>query len=63
MGDLDRCVIERDFWEEKATELANDVAKALGFNVGEHTSANCPVQNAIDELSSLSVRPPNNKPT
>ena len=58
MDDLDRCIIERDHWEKKSTELANDVAKTLDFNIGEHTSANCPVQNAIDELSAFS---PTNK--
>lgn len=38
----------RDYWEDKATELADDIGKALGFEVGEHSSDNCPVQNAID---------------
>ncbi|MGP9834254.1 hypothetical protein [Marinobacter sp. NSM] len=41
---------ERDHWEEKATELAEDVGKLLGVEVGEHSSANCPVQNAIDAV-------------
>ena len=41
---------ERDYWEEKATELAEDVGKLLGVGVGEHSSANCPVQNAIDAV-------------
>lgn len=39
---------QRDYWEEKATELANDIGDALGFEVGEHSNCNCPVQNAID---------------
>lgn len=41
---------ERDYWEEKATELANDIGSALGFDVGEHSNLNCPVQSAIDGL-------------
>ena len=41
---------ERDYWEEKATELAEDVGKFLGIEMGEHSSDNCPVQNAIDAL-------------
>ena len=44
---------ERDCWERKATELASNVGIALGFEVGEHSSANCPVQNAMDEISHL----------
>lgn len=41
---------QRDHWEEKATELANDIGNALGFDVGEHSNLNCPVQSAIDEI-------------
>ena len=41
---------QRDHWEEKATELAGSVAHHFGIWIGEHTSANCPVQNAIDYL-------------
>lgn len=46
--DLTKLITERDHWEEKATELANDIGAALGFEVGEHSSTNCPVQEAID---------------
>ena len=46
----DRLISDRDYWEEKATELANDVGKHLGIDVGEHSNLNCPVQNAIDAL-------------
>jgi hypothetical protein len=48
---MTRLITERDYWEEKATELANDVGKHLGIEVGEHSNLNCPVQNAIDALS------------
>lgn len=47
---------ERDYWEEKATELAEDVGKFLGIEMGEHSSDNCPVQNAIDVL--FNTHPP-----
>lgn len=52
--DPDLQVIEqRDYWEEKATELAEDVGKHFGFEVGEHSSANCPVQTAIDQMGEI----------
>ena len=44
----DKLIEQRDHWEEKATELAGDIGSVLGFDVGEHSSANCPVQTAID---------------
>lgn len=46
--EIDQILRERDHWQDKATELATDIGEALGFEVGEHTSANCPVQEAID---------------
>ncbi len=49
--ELERALLERDYWESKATELAIDVGAALGFTVGEHSSHNCPVQNAIDAIA------------
>jgi len=44
---------QRDHWEEKATELAQAVGEHFGFDVGEHSSANCPVQNAVDHLDEV----------
>ena len=44
---------ERDFWLSKATELAQDIGHALGFEVGEHTSSNCPIQAAIDGIAEM----------
>lgn len=38
----------RDYWEEKATELAERVGEYFGLNVGEHSNANCPVQTALE---------------
>ena len=48
---LEEEVIKLNYSEEKATELALDIAEVLGFNVGEHTDVNNPVQNAIDGIS------------
>ena len=44
----EKLICERDHWESKATELANDVGQALGIHIGEHSNMNCPVQAAID---------------
>lgn len=43
-------ITERDYWEDKATELANLIADKYGLDIGEHSSSNNPVQNAIDEI-------------
>lgn len=51
--DIDKILKERDYWEEKATELANDIGGALGFDVGEHNNINCPVQAAIDGVNHM----------
>lgn len=42
----DKLIGERDYWEEKATDLADAVGKHFGVDVGEHTSANCPIEEA-----------------
>jgi len=47
-SEMEQLIERRDHWEEKATELAVDIGQALGVDVGEHSSVNCPVQNAID---------------
>lgn len=39
---------ERDYWHDKATELANRIGEHFGFDVGEHSNLNCPVQTALD---------------
>lgn len=46
----ERTILERDYWEEKATKLADLVGEHLGFDVGEHSNMNCPVENAIEAL-------------
>lgn len=49
-SELESTIDDRDHWEERATELANDVGTLLNVDVGEHSSANCPVQNAINSV-------------
>lgn len=39
---------QRDRCEEVADELADHIARITGVDIGEHSSANCPWQNAID---------------
>lgn len=41
-------IAKREHWEEKATELANDIAQFFDVDIGEHSNCNCPVQNAIN---------------
>lgn len=53
-AEIEALIGERDHWEEKATELAEDVGKMLGVDVGEHSNMNCPVQNAIDLVYHMS---------
>ncbi len=43
-------IIKRDYWETKATELAYAVAEHLDIDIGEHSSSNNPVNNALDAL-------------
>jgi len=47
-ADMDRELKNRDHWEEKATELAELVGKIYDVDVGEHSSGNCPIQNALN---------------
>lgn len=48
-----KLIIERDYLKEKATELAGDIANKHSVDFGEYSSANCPIQNAIDFISGL----------
>lgn len=41
----------RDFWIRESTQLAEAVGKFHHFDVGEHSSVNCPVNRAIMFLS------------
>lgn len=49
-GELE-LIRERDCWEEKATALADAVGEYFGVDVGEHSSANCPIEEAHKVLN------------
>ncbi len=44
----DETLSERDRYHEVADELADHIARITGVDIGEHSSANCPWQNAIE---------------
>nr|WP_180167730.1 hypothetical protein [Stenotrophomonas sp. SbOxS2]NYU00955.1 hypothetical protein [Stenotrophomonas sp. SbOxS2] len=44
----DQTLHQRDSYHEIADELADHIARITGVDIGEHSSANCPWQNAID---------------
>lgn len=52
---LDKSIVEeienRDHWEERASKLAYAVGEHFGKSVGEHSSANCPINNAHELLN------------
>ena len=48
-----KLIRERDYGEGKATELTDAVEQEFGEDFGEHSSANNPVQNAIDFVVNL----------
>lgn len=48
--EAEELIIQRDYWEEKATELAMAVGDHFDVDVGEHSSDNCPVITAIDYM-------------
>ena len=45
--DLEHLIAERDYWESKATRLAEKAGEFHGLDFGEHTSQNCPATEAI----------------
>ncbi|HAL22834.1 MAG TPA: hypothetical protein DCP40_08920 [Stenotrophomonas sp.] len=45
---LDRTIGERDRYHDVADDLAGHIAAITGVDIGEHSSANCPWQNAIE---------------
>ncbi|EKA5635945.1 hypothetical protein OKZ62_001849 [Vibrio navarrensis] len=49
-SELEEIINARDDWEERATELASEIGKLLNVEVGEHSSANCPVNNALEAI-------------
>jgi len=54
--EIEQLITQRDYWEGKALELAEDVGKSLGFKTGEPSNCNCPVQNAIDGLYEMGAQ-------
>lgn len=61
IDELEHAVCEeignRDRWEESANALASLVGELLNLDFGEHTSANCPVTNAIEALERIDAVP------
>ncbi|HDS1648692.1 TPA: hypothetical protein QEL68_000376 [Stenotrophomonas maltophilia] len=45
---LSETIDQRDRYHEMADELAGHIARITGVDIGEHSSANCPWQNAIE---------------
>lgn len=45
---LSETIDQRDRYHEMADDLAGHIAAITGVDVGEHSSANCPWQNAIE---------------
>lgn len=45
---LEGVIDERDRYHEMADDLAGHIAAITGVDIGEHSSANCPWQNAIE---------------
>lgn len=43
---VEKEIENRDNWEERATNLAESVADYFDSDIGEHSSANCPIINA-----------------
>lgn len=46
---------KRDLYHEHADRLAFGIAKALGIDIGEHSSGNCPWNNAFFAIKELSI--------
>jgi hypothetical protein len=45
---MEEAIDQRDRYHEMADELAGHIARIIGVDIGEHSSANCPWQNAIE---------------
>ncbi|HEX7046994.1 MAG TPA: hypothetical protein VF275_05435 [Gammaproteobacteria bacterium] len=48
--EMDEVMIQRDSYHDKADELANAIAEYFGVDIGEHSSANCPWEQALEEI-------------
>ncbi|OEF61222.1 hypothetical protein A1OW_20335 [Enterovibrio norvegicus] len=55
--ELEKALVEeidnRDSWEERATKLALAVGEHFDSDVGEHSSCNCPINNAHELLNQI----------
>ncbi|HHA2922768.1 TPA: hypothetical protein ACOFDN_001111 [Stenotrophomonas maltophilia] len=68
---LGEAIDQRDRYHEVADELADHIATITGADIGEHSSANCPWQNAIEAAEAyrpaqavdLAPRPMDTAPT
>lgn len=49
--DSTQVIGERDSYHETADRLANGIGVHLGIEIGEHSSMNCPWQNALEAIS------------
>lgn len=54
-GEVCTLIDERDEWEDMAGRLADEVASFFGEDIGEHTSANCPISNALEIIQNSSA--------
>jgi len=53
---FDQVIHERDHWHDQATFLSGLVGLYFGQDFGEHSSANCPVENAIDYINEIDAK-------
>lgn len=53
----DQTLKERDDYHEWADQLAARIAAITGVDIGEHSSANCPWQNAVDAADEFDATP------
>lgn len=54
----DQTLQERDRYHEVADSLAQAIAKHLGVEIGEHSSANCPWHRALEALEEAAIQAP-----
>lgn len=55
--EMDEVMTKRDNYHDKADALAYAIAEHLGVDVGEHSSANCPWDRALEELEAKAALP------
>jgi hypothetical protein len=58
----DQTLRERDRYHEIADDLAQAIAKHLGVEIGEHSSANCPWEEALEALAQAPAAEPQWQP-